>query len=429
MNITFISTLTAASLVVVTGCAGTEPRPPGTDGPGPAAGGGSGPYLVSLSTMTTSDMPSSYSAVVPTLDDATDGRVRMGIETAGYVTPSSHGGAVYMPGGATPQITRYTVDASGKFAASGVVSFAALGVKSVRKGPVIGVDMISPDKAYYYNDTTYQIFVWNPRTMEVTGKTIDLAAVLRADIPAGWNPQVFLTYGDGFAKQRGNRLFIPVSWRNWNAPDVFYRSAGLLVIDTDNDKLVHLLRDDRLADSIYTVTVGSGDLYLFTGGFGVSYQRILGNAARGGALRVGNGQDTFDPAYYLDLDAAVGNRPASTPVWAGGTSVYVRAFHEERQPITAELQADPSALISQEAWRYWKVDLEGVQPAREVTELPWSSTSGYFYQIPEEDRLFLGVMAANFSNTRLYQATPSGFVESIQVTGSLDVISRLDRAH
>jgi len=260
--------------------------------------------------------------------------------------------------------------------------------------------------------------------MQLTGREIDLGPALkRPDQP---------TFSVGIqgpaARQRGDRLFVPVRWADWNAAppaNRFINTAGLLVIDTTNDVVVRLLEDDRLTDTIYTVMPDSGDIYLFTGAFGVSYQRVAGNGRPGGALRVRNGEETFDPTYYLNLDEAVGDRPASTPVWAGGTSVFVKAFHEERQPITPDLQADPGDLIAKQAWRYWKVDLAARVPAQELTELPWTSTDGFFYELPDENRLFIGVMAADYASTTLYEATARGFTRVLDVVGVLTALGRL----
>lgn len=405
------------------------PDSPAPDGaaPPPAAPVQHGPYLAALAVQGVQETQSSYTAVLPELDSSADTRLRAGLESTGYVTPSAYGGFVYVPGGATPSITRYAIGDDGTFSEAGTVSFASFGVTRVPKAPVIGADMIASDKAYYYDSTNRQLIVWNPSSMELTGTTIDLAGVLTDDIPSGWDPFVFLNYSDGFSRYIDERLFVPVSWRNWDDPDTFYPSAGLLVIDTERDEVVHLLKDERLADSIYTVLTGSGDLYLFSGALGVAHHRVRGTAAGGAALRVRRGEDSFDPSYYLDLDAAVGDRPATTPASAGGNSVYVRAYHDEEQPITPEISDDPNLLVTKLAWRYWKVDLTGSVAASEVSALPWTSTDGYFYDIAEENRRFLGVMEADYSRTTLYEDTPSGFVEALQVTGTLDVLSLLER--
>jgi len=384
-----------------------------------------GPYMGSLR-ISSPEQFSSYTAILPEVDDATDERLRAGYETSGVV-PSTYDGYLFMPGGDEPIITKYSIDEAGGFDEVARISFAGYGVANVGSGPVIGANMVTSDKAYLLDEANQQLVVWNPETMLLTGSTIDLAPALAENAPAGWRPRVFLGGESGFARQLGNLLFMPVSWRNFDAFDAFAPEAGLLVVNVETDQVVHLLRDPRLADSIYTVATESGDLYLFTGALGIAHHRVRGTAARGGALRVRAGEDRFDPDYYLDLNAVVGERPASTPVWAGGSRVYLKAYHEERQPITADIEANPNTLLGQQAWRYWEVDLEGLTPPREMTELPWTSTDGYFYRIEEEDRLFLGVMAADFSRTTLYEATPDGFVPAIDVTGTLTTLSLLDR--
>jgi hypothetical protein len=427
--------LLALALAAV-GCSGEDSTRVGSTGLGapldedsevmtPEGATEQGPYMGSLR-INSPEAVSSYTAIVPVVDAATDARLRAGYETSGVV-PSTYQGFLYMPGGAEPTMTKYAVSATGEFTEVGKMSFGAFGVANVGTGPVIGVNMVAPDKAYLLDDANQQLIVWNPETMELTGTVVDLAPALAVEGLDAWRPQIFLSGAPGFARQRGNLLFVPVSWRNFDAYELFAPTAGLLVIDVETDRVVHLLRDERLADSIYTVVTEAGDLYLFSGALGISHQRVRGTAAPGGALRVRSGEDTFDPDYFIDLNAAVGNRPASTPVWAGGSSVYLKAYHEERSPITASIEANPNALIGLQAWRYWKVDLEGAEPAREMTELPWTSTDGFFYRIEEEDRLFLGVMTADFSRTTLYEATDTGFRPSVDVTGTLTVLSLLGR--
>jgi hypothetical protein len=52
--------------------------------------------------------------------------------------------------------------------------------------------------------------------------------------------------------------------------------------------------------------------------------------------------------------------------------------------------------------------LEGREAAQEMADIPWTSTDGFFYELPDENRLFIGVMAEGFASTRLYEATASG---------------------
>jgi hypothetical protein len=405
--------------------AGATPPVGGVDAATPEVAS-RGPYLGSSTFSIPGNAWSSYTAVVPDVGDTTDATLRSGVETLGWIAPSSYRGTVFVPGGSTPTITKYTTDPQGRLVRGAAISFAGEGVTSVASGPEIGRDMITPDKAYMFDGPNSRVVIWNPTTMELTGKSIDLKPLVGA--PIAGKADFTASIMGKWARQRGDRMFVAVRWANFKAAPVeFVKSAGLLILDTKNDTVVSLLQDERLADSIYTVMPDSGDIYLFTGAYGVSVQRIHGTARPGGALRVRNGEETFDPTYYLNLDEAVGNRPATTPVWAGGTSVFVRAFHEERQPITPEIMAAPNTLIAKEAWRYWKVDLDGKVPAQEMTDLPWTSTDGFFYELPEEGRLFIGVMTADRAHTTLYEALPAGFKKVISVAGVLQSFSLLNR--
>lgn len=368
---------------------------------------------------------SSYTALVREVGDATNESLRAGIETPGWLAPATYRGDIYIPNHEAATLTKYTTDASGALIRGATLSFMSFGVTFIE--PVF----ITPDKAYLFDDTNQQAILWNPTTMELTGETIDLAPFVGAPVAdkPGYLPAMLSNY----SRLEGDRLFVPVRWTNWEAETVFVPSAGLLIIDTTTNTPVRLLEDDRLADSIYTVVTDSGDLYLFTGALGVTHQYVRGNARPGGALRVLSGTEQFDPDFYINLDDAVGGRPASTPVWASGTSVYLKAFHAEQQAVDDAISAEPGDLLSRAAWRYWEVDLEGAVPARELTELPWTSTDGFFYDLRSDDPansgpLFIGVMAADYGSTTLYEATPDGFQRSIDVVGVLQVLEPFDRA-
>jgi len=384
-------------------------------------------YMGAVTVTLPGDLYSTYTAVISDVSEATDITLRTtGLETPDWVTPSAYDNSIFIPEGSSPTITKYTVGADDQLVVEGQVSFASLGVSSVYNGPVPQRTLIAPDKAYFFNDGNQEIIIWDPSTMELTGRVVDLSAVLNepiADLP-GFSPATLPEFG----RISGDRLFVPVRWANWDSLPpamTILPSAGLLVIDITNDSVVRLLVDERLADSIYTVMPDSGDIYLFTGAFGVAFQHLAGTTRPGGALRVRAGEETFDPDFYINLDEAVGNRPASAPVWAGGTSVFLKAYHEDYLPIPSEVQENPLDLISQQGWRYWRVDLEGQTPAQEMAEVPWTSTDGFFYELPEEERLFIGVLASDYGRTTLFEVAPGGFTPSVDVTGVLQTISPL----
>jgi hypothetical protein len=411
-------------LVLVESPAEPPPAPPE---PAPAV---SGPYMGAVSVSSPGAEWASYTSVIDAVDEATEISTRAGYETPAWIAPSAHEGAVYIPAGSSPSISKFTTNDRNELIPAGTISFAAHGVSTIFQGPVKGRNLLSEDKAYYFDGANQQVIVWNPSTMELTGTVIDLSSVL-GEIEEQNPGYVADIQGNFSGRQRGDRLFVPVRWSYWTAPagtPQFLPLAGMLVIDTERDEVVRLLTDDRLADTIYTVMPrDSEDIYLFTGALGVSAHAVTGLGRPGGALVVRNGEERFDPDFYIDLEEVVGDRPASTPVWAGGTSVYLKAYHFEQLPLTPEVMAQPTSLIGQEAWRYWKVDLAGNEPAREITEVPWTTTDGFFYELPDEDRLFIGVLGAMYSRTALYEVTDRGFIPTIEVPGVLQAVSPLFR--
>jgi hypothetical protein len=373
------------------------------------------------------NIQSTYSAIVQGVDGATDATLRAGYETPARVFPTAHAGEVFIPAGSSPTMTKYTIDARGGLVEGATISFAPMGVTSVLDGPRMGSDRVAPDKAYYFDRQSLQAVIWDPSSMELRG-SIDVAKVLTTAFPDQPGYTARPSFQRGNARQRGNRLFVPVRWENYDLSPPFVAAASLLVIDTDTDEVVDLLVDDRAWDSIYTVMTDTGDIYLFTGAYGASQHLLTGAGQPGGAIVIRNGEDRFDPDYHLDLSEVLGGRPATSPVWAGGTSVYVKAFDETHEPVSEAALADPNELIRQEAWRYWKVDLEGREPPQEITEIPWGQTSVYTYEIHPYDaakrRLFLGMPASDFSRTTLYEANELNgtFEQSIDVRGELLVL-------
>jgi hypothetical protein len=257
------------------------------------------------------------------------------------------------------------------------------------------------------------------------------------DLP-GYKPQIFVNAG--FIKRIDNRMFIPVRWNNWDSEkpeDIIVKSAGLLILDTDKDEIVALLKDDRLLDTIYTVATDDGDLYLFTGAYGASFNLVFGLGLKSGALRVKHGESQFDADYFLDLEKLAGGRPVTSPSGGKGTEFYARVFFKEEADIyesgdtlRPEFIAEPWLLIRAPAWRYYRFDLEGNKEAVEMPELPIGATDGYFYRIPEEDRRFIAVIEGNtlnFGGMTLFEVDGDKVTESISVPGTLNALSLLDR--
>jgi hypothetical protein len=425
------ASVAALLMSAVTGCTSDDDSKTDETGGAPA-------YLAALATPT-ADSATTYTVTTPAIDGTImQYFLKHGLEVDGWASPSSYDGNVFVPHGADPSITKFTVAADGTLEEGDTVSFAGEGVTNVDTGPLVGETLVSRDKAYLF-DSTFRAIVWNPESMELSGREIDFSAPLKAivaDAP-GYTPQIFVA--PGFVKQVGKLMFVPVRWQNWSAetPDqIIYPLGGLLILDTEQDEVVRLLTDPRIIDTIYTVVSDAGDLYLFTGAFGASFNVAFGLETPAGVLKIKKGETEFDPDYYLNLEERLGGRPGTTPSGGRGTEVYLKAFYDEEADmydaegnVKDEIVAEPWTLLSS-GWRYWRIDLEDPETAEVIEELPWGGTDGYFYRIPEEDRLFLAVLngaKGTLKGMTLYEANGATFTESISVPGTLQALARLSR--
>lgn len=423
--------LVGALAATAFGCGSDDSPPPATSSDEPK-------YLAAIATPT-ADAYTTYTATAPAIDGTiVQHFLKRSVETPGWTSSSAYAGEIFVPQDADPSIKKFVANADGTLTETDVISFAGAGIKTVDAGPIIGQTMIDAEKAYLFDNANFRAVVWNPKQMVLTGKTIDFADLLKdvvADAP-GYNPQIFAS--SGFVKQVGNLMFVPVRWHNWSAetPDkIIYPSGGLLVLDTAKNEVVHLLRDERLMDTIYTTVSANGDLYLYTGAFGASFNLAFGLNTPSAVLKINKGETEFDPDYYLNLEELIG-RPATTPSRGRGTEVFIKVFYEEEADmydasgaVKPEIVAEPWTLLSK-GWRYWRIDVEKEGVAEVVDELPFGGTDGFFYSIPDEDRLFLAVLEGvklNLSGMTLWEVTPTGFEESISVPGTLMTLDRLDR--
>jgi hypothetical protein len=351
-----------------------------------------------------------YTARVTEPGQLGDDTFRRGLESPGTVTPFD--GAAYSTGGGTaPTVTRYTFDATGRFSEGLTLSFAALGVTSA-----FFPFFVAPDKAYLYDSANPRFIAWNPSTMELNGTVIDLTPVFAGTLAEGWRPEALL----GNAIQRENRLFVPARWESEEG--TFRPSAGLLIIDISTDSVVTLLEDDRIADSIFATMSQAGDIYLATGFNGVREHWSYGTAAPGGLIRVRNGEEAFDPSFYINLDQAVGDRPATKPFGVDATSVYVRACHPEERGIT--LSPETVIAAPQQIWRYWRVNLESGQ-GELIEELPWTAFRGGGAFSMADGRLFVAAYGEDTFDTQLFERTDAGFVLLASHTGELNNLAAL----
>src|SRR5690606_32431311 len=101
--------------------------------------------------------------------------------------------ALFVPGGESPTLTRYTISQTGDLEEGPTLSFAGVGHSGVIAAGRARV--LSDEKAYVFDEAGGVIFLWNPNDMSLSVKEIDISIIHRDGHDA------FIT-GDNGARQR-----------------------------------------------------------------------------------------------------------------------------------------------------------------------------------------------------------------------------------
>lgn len=259
-------------------------------------------------------------------------------------------------------VTRYEL-ADGRLIERGSLSLQPFGISSAFKRPEL-VPMISPTKAYWVDDTSAQIVIWNPDAMTVTG-TISLAAAQREGL--------LLEVGQAVA--RDGLVFISANYR-----DDADGEAGLavaLVVDTESDTLLEVATDPRCGGTLDIARGPGGVLYFASNTLAASFY-ALGRFADYPApcvLRIAPGQQSFDPDYHVSMLDLTGGLAAGQLVIGGAGRAFLLALHPEllETPLTPDTEL--FAPYEASAWRWWSVDLEGGEAATRIEDAPPRSAS------------------------------------------------------
>src|SRR5690606_6081695 len=132
-----------------------------------------------------------------------------------------------------PTVTKYEVTADERFVERETIDFSGHGLTYMWRDPGL-VPFLSPDKAYVLDNRELQVVVWNPAAMVITG-SFSLAEVEDPDYP--------LTRFEQDPTFRGDELLVLVTHSTEDDEGAPY--ASLLTIDTVNDRVTSVVREER----------------------------------------------------------------------------------------------------------------------------------------------------------------------------------------
>jgi hypothetical protein len=378
MPIRPLSILALAALVACGGstAATTAPTPTST-----------GP-LYAIATQVIGQTSTTYVALVDDLDRAADVPLESAVEIAGraIAVGPTKGGLLFTGSNESPEITRWTLSPSGTLDRGASVSFARYGVSEVFAYPE-QFHFVSETKAYYLEDATLQLFVWNPSTMTIE-KVVPLDGLARA----GWT----MTFGIA-AVLRGDELIVVSSYYKPN-DEIYDKETRIAFIDTKTDAVAATITETRCSYLGHSVVGPSGEVYLGSEVYTAAVERAIG-ATHGGpscAVRIPAGQRATDPGYLFDFAASAG-KPAGSLLPAGGSEAFVRVLDEGLLP---ERKLSPRELFGGAYWRWAKTDL--ARPDAQTTllaDLPPGPSSILLYKV--DGRVLTNESAADYSSTTL----------------------------
>lgn len=252
-----------------------------------------------------------------------------------YATPGD--GKVYVGRGGEPVVERYALDQKDELVLEERMGLAQYGIAS-GMGTKDPIHFISKSKAYFIDQDSLQVVIFDPGTMSSEG-VFSIEGFEHDDYP--W-------FGLNFVHRDGDRLLL--SARYWRADDTAAPLTRLAIIDTTQDT-VRFVDDTRCGNVAFQAHDSENNLYLATHTYqtGAIAVGAAGDpAAESCIIRILSGADDFDGSYYVNLDELAG-RSAGGIMQGPGDEAFVLVHAGE--PLTLDTFADAQKRTEWEVYR------------------------------------------------------------------------------
>lgn len=337
------------------------------------------------------DADTTYVSLVASLDDVKID-TKASLEIPGNASIAVYGGWIFVGGGESPTITRYSITAEGGFVKETTLSFAEQELGDF--GVYIddwGNTFIDAHKAYLSNSSSSTI-VWDPTKMEITGR-IEQPELVR-DAP--------LTFDGSPGVVSGNRLYRTFFWKDWEEYKT-YPEQYLAIFDTEKDELLEIVPEERCPGMNNNVSKDEdGNIYFSNWVYNVT--ETLGRGApKSCALRLNVETERFDDDFKLTFsDVADGREGAALTYLKDGKGVFA-AYYDEN--VTFDDMSDLSELALSANWKLWEADLQ-TQDAAPLEGVDF--LAGGYSVVHVDDRTFLMVPGADYAFTTVHELDADG---------------------
>ncbi|MGC4088045.1 MAG: DUF4374 domain-containing protein [Polyangiaceae bacterium] len=381
----------ALSAIAASSCSGAGASNDGAGG----ANNASGPLYVVATSFITGDQLETHLVTSRTFDESTVIDPSAGPKLLGGVDIVVGGGFVFAPDSNAPVLVRYELDANDRLKKGKELSFAGVGMTSVRGSHVFVVD---ETKGYVFDPAGPRIVVWNPSTMTLAGKQIDLTEVTRE----GWSPSLGLGLVNLGSVRRGDQLLVPLTWQDQDGLSRY--ASGVVTLDTESDTLLGVDDDERCGETFTSIAAPNGDTYFFPPAWSSTQHYFVDAHQPTCVLRVKAGETLFDPDYALDL-SALGSGSAAAGAIPDGEGGFLFA--------SVDAQAWESRASDLDGfWRLWHYDFNSGE-SREVAGLPNWVGHAHFVNLRGEVAFVYWEELASGNRTTFYRA--NGAADPVQL--------------
>lgn len=364
------------------------------------------PWVYLQTTVATPEGRTAYLQLMSEVDGVPN--PELALELAGNARVFSDGTRLFTGEAESPVIQAWTPATTGELIPGERLSLAQLGLSFVPYGN----NFVTPDKAYLFDGSGARAIIWDPTALAVRGE-LDLSVVRKGDLAPEMDPGVL----------RDDLLFVVVQQQSFATLDLF-RGIQVVVIDTVNDSVHAVIEDDRCVGTLSGIELDTdGTIYV------VADNYLLYNWAEAPlpptcVLRIKPGEERFDPAYHLDLDATLGH-PAAALYVTGDGIAYTHDLNEDLTETDPRLA--PLTFLNERVSTWFQLDLRQDTPVPlPLTSVGLTSarTGGGF---TVDDRHFLPVAEDGLSGrTQLFELLDDGGASSIfSVTGRISSLGRL----
>jgi hypothetical protein len=272
-------------------CAGS----PGDDGGAP---GSSEHPLVVVSEVEGPEAALQYLHVLPDWPEEGELDYTSAVELGEFPYVRAFAGAVFVHRPEDSTLEKFVIDEQLHITSQAKISFAGEGVT----GWSAEILWSSPTQGFLVDETSMQIVEFDPQSMVIlTAHPLPAEGLLRGGLP--------LQLQQGVVS--GERAYTAVNWRDWYTNE-YHDAAALGSFDVSDPAAgLAVVEDDRCASSVALSPFVDEQGYVYlVGDGGLGFDVLASPNPPSGpqcVLRMAPGADTFDPAFFVDLQAVTGS--------------------------------------------------------------------------------------------------------------------------